>query len=119
MLDPAKFRLTGYPLTRDAGESIRLVSVRFVAERKDGEVRSWHVRESDLLALFEILPSEDLIAKLMTNLREGLVVAFPGNYSAMQLVLLGFRAQLDGMPMSVGIPTSLSTYSRSDRMTRR
>jgi hypothetical protein len=114
-----KFRLTGHPYTRGKDDATQLVSVQLVAEREDGEIRSWHVREPDLFALFEVLPSKDLVAKLICDLRKGKIVNFPGNYNAMQLVLLGFRVLFEGMPSSAGIPTSLSTYARSDRSTRK
>ena len=46
-------------------------------------------QRKDLVILFDIVESSELVADLVCELHEGTSVALPGDYSAAQLVLLG------------------------------
>jgi hypothetical protein len=89
----------------DAPESLDYVEV--VASR-DGEVdRLWRVEVKNLVDLFDII---DLAAavNVICDLRDGTAVTLPGDYSALHLILLGFRMPSKKAPRKSNIPNTVA-----------
>ena len=60
------------------------------ATRRD--LRICRMAAHDLVILFEIVESSELVADLICELHEGTSVTFPGDYSVAELVLLGYHS---------------------------
>jgi hypothetical protein len=63
--------------------------VEFFASHEAEDLRIWRMAAHDLVILFEIVESSELVTDLIYELHEGISVTLPGDYSAAQLVLLG------------------------------
>src|SRR5260370_9568056 len=107
MPDMGRFKLIAYPTLRHRPDGPgKLNYVEFFASR-DGEVnRIWRVEDQHLDTLFDILESPELVTDIICNLRDGTSVALPGDYSAVHLVLLGFRVPFKKPPQPASIPGS-------------
>jgi hypothetical protein len=72
--------------------------VEFFASHEAEDLRIWR------MALFEIVESSELVADLICELHEGTSVTLPGDYSAAQLVLLGYRIPVRKLPRPANLP---------------
>jgi len=107
-----RFQLTAHPkLTRKSTE-VELDHVEFNAFRDGEEARTWVVQGHELGVLFDILASPELATELICDLRNGRSVTFPGDYNAIQSVLLGFRVPRKKAPQRVSV---YSTYASARR----
>jgi hypothetical protein len=109
MSDIGRFKLIAYPKLRHRPDGLgKLSYVEFFASR-DGEVnRVWRVEDQKLDSLFDILESPELVTNIICNLRHGTSVALPGDYSAVHLVLLGFRVPFKKPPQPASVPSSVN-----------
>ena len=78
--------------------------VEFFASHEAEDMRMWRMAAHDLDILFDIVESSELVADLICELHEGTSVALPGDYSAGQLVLLGYRIPIRKPPRPVSLP---------------
>jgi hypothetical protein len=81
-----------------------LYYVEFVASHEAEDLRIWRMPAHDLDILFDIVESSELVADLICALHEGTSVALPGDYSASQLVLLGYRIPARKPPRPANLP---------------
>ena len=109
MSDLGRFKLIAHPKLRLRPDGPgKLNYVEFFASR-DGEVkRIWRVEDQNLDTLFDILESPEMVTDIICRLRGGTSVALPGDYSAVHLVLLGFRAPLKKPPQPASVPGSVN-----------
>jgi hypothetical protein len=78
--------------------------VEFFASHEVEDLRIWRIAPHDLDILFDIVESSELVADIICELHEGISVTLPGNYSAAQLVLLGYRTPLRKSPRPASLP---------------
>jgi hypothetical protein len=92
MPDTSRFQIRTRPkMVHRATVGSGLDYVEFFASDEADDLRSWHMAAHDLVILFDIVESSELVADLICELHEGTSVTLPGDYSAAQLVLLGYR----------------------------
>ena len=101
-----RFQLTAHPKLKGKSAKVELDYVEFIAFRDGEEARTWAVQEHELGLLFDILASPELITELICDLRDGRSVTFPNDYSALHLVLLGFRVPHKKEPQRVCISST-------------
>ena len=82
----------------------RLDYVEFFASHKAEVLRIWRMAAHDLVILFDIVESSELVADLICELHEGTSVTLPGYYSAAQLVPLGYRIPVRKPPRPANLP---------------
>ena len=100
MPDTIRFRILAHPkMVNRATAGCRLDYVEFFASQ-----RIWRMAAHDLVILFDIVESSELVADLICELHEGTSVALPGDYSAAQLVLLGYRIPIRKPPRPASLP---------------
>jgi hypothetical protein len=58
----------------------------------------------DLVILFDIVEPSEIVADLICELHEGTFATLPGDYSAAQLVLLGYRIPVRKPPRPANLP---------------
>ena len=99
MLATDRFRIVLNPklaCKSDAPESLDYVEV--IASR-DGEIdRLWRVEVENLVDLFDIIDRAQAVINMICDLRDGTAVTLPGDYSAVHLILLGFRMPFKNTP---------------------
>src|SRR5260370_35714880 len=100
-----RFRIVVSPkLTCKSDAPGRVDYVEVVASR-DGEVdRLWRVEVENLVDLFDIIEPDETVINMICDLRDGTAVALPGSYSAVHLILLGFRMPFNKTPSRSDIP---------------
>jgi len=81
-----------------------LDSVEFFASHGAEDLRTWRMAAHDLVILFDIVEPSELVADLICELHEGTSVTLPGDYSAAQLVLLGYRIPVRKPPRPANLP---------------
>jgi hypothetical protein len=87
-----KFRVVLRPklaCESDAPWTVKYVEV--VASRGGEADRRWRIEVENLGILIDIIEPADAVVNMICDLRDGTAVTLPGDYSAMNLVLLGFR----------------------------
>ena len=92
--------------------------VEFFASHEAEDLRIWRMAAHDLVMLFELVESSELVADLICELHEGTSVTLPGDYSAAQLVLLGCRIPVRKPPRSANLPGNTSRRSPAGRRAR-
>ena len=107
-----RFQLAAHPTLSRKGAKVELDYVEFIAVREGEEARTWVIQGRELDALFDILTSPELIADLIGDLRDGRSVTFPDDYSAVHLVLLGYRVVHGKSPQRVSIPSTYPMFAR-------
>src|SRR6266581_565494 len=92
MPDTNRFQIRARPtMAHRANTGGGLDSVEFFASHGAEDLRTWRMAAHDLVILFDIVEPSELVADLICELHEGTSVTLPGDYSAAQLVLLGYR----------------------------
>jgi hypothetical protein len=81
--------------------------VEFYSSHEAEDLRIRRMAAHDLVILFETVESSELVADLICELHEGTSVTLPGDYSAAQLVLLGYR-------ISAGNHRGMRTFPATD-----
>jgi len=101
MNDPNRFQLTASPVMKRTDDGVVLDFVEFTATRGE-DARSWLVAESQLATLPDVVPSSNA-GNYVDELRHGRAVNFVEDFSAVHLVLLGYRilSQKAARPMSL------------------
>ena len=104
MPDTNRFQVLARPkMVRRATVGFGLNYVEFFASH-EADLRIWRMAAHDLVILFEIVESSELVADLICELHEGTSVTLPGDYSAAQLVLLGYRIPVRKPPRPANLP---------------
>ena len=95
------FKLAAHPtvLERADGRG-ELTQIEFVASR-GAEVRRWTVCGEHLFDLFAIVEPIEMATEIFYDLTEGKAVQLSGDFSSLQLVLLGFRMVIRKEPTSL------------------
>jgi hypothetical protein len=88
---------------RDTPESLDYVEV--VAFRAGEVDQLWRVEVENLVDLFVIDPTEAVI-NMICDLRDGIAVILPGDYSALDLILLEFRMPFKNQPRKSNNPNT-------------
>jgi hypothetical protein len=89
----------------DPPESLDYVEV--VASR-DGKVdRLWCVEIENLIDLFDMIDPTEAVINMICDLRGGIAVILPGDYSALHLILLDFRMPFKNPPRKSNIPNKV------------
>ena len=105
MPDTIRFRILAHPkMVNRATARSGLDYVEFFASHGAENLRIWRMAAHDLDILFDIVESSELVADLICELHEGNSVALPGDYSAAQLVLLGYRIPIRKPPRPASLP---------------
>jgi hypothetical protein len=78
--------------------------LEFFASHEAENLRIWCMAAHDLVTLFDIVEPSELVADLICELHEGTSVTLPGDYSAAQLVLLGYRIPVRKPPRPANLP---------------
>jgi hypothetical protein len=105
MPDTIRFRILAHPkMVNRATAGSRLDYVEFFASHGAEELRIWRMATHDLDILFDIVESSELVADPICELHEGTSVALPGDYSAAQLVLLGYCIPIRKPPRPASPP---------------
>ena len=103
-----RFRITASPTFSSTPEGVVILRhVDFCATCEGDVTRTWRVETESLTCLFDILESEDLATDLICDLYEGNDVTLPGDYSAVHLVVLGFRMPFKKAPHRAGVPATI------------
>ena len=119
MPDTNRFHVLARPkMVHRANVDSGLDYVEFFASHEAEALRIWRMAAHDLVILFEIVESSELVADLICELHEGTSVTLPGNYSAAQLVLLGCRIPVRKPPRSANLPGNTSRRSPAGRRAR-
>ena len=104
MPDTNRFHVLARPkMVRRATVGSGLDYVEFFANH-EADLRIWRMVAHDLVILFDIVESSELVADLICELHEGTSVTLPGDYSAAQLVLLGYRIPVRKPPRPASLP---------------
>src|SRR5258705_13111106 len=105
MPDTNRFQIRARPtMAHRANTGGGLDYVEFFASHDAEDLRIWRMAAHDLVILFEIVESSELVADLICELHEGTSVTLPGDYSAAQLVLLGYRIPVRKPPRPANLP---------------
>jgi hypothetical protein len=104
MRDTGRFQIFARPkmVHRDVVDS-GLDYVEFSASHEAEDLRIWRMAAHDLVILFDVVESSELVADLICELHEGTSVTLPGDYSAAQLVLLGYRISVRKPPQPANL----------------
>ena len=104
MPDTNRFQIRARPkMVHRATVGAGLDYVEFFANHET-DLRIWRMAAHDLVILFEIVESSEQVADLICELHEGTSVTLPGDYSAAQLVLLGYRVPVRKPPRPASLP---------------
>jgi hypothetical protein len=104
MPDTNRFQVLARPkMVHRATVGSGLDYVEFFASH-EADLRIWRMAAHDLVILFEIVESSELVADLICELHGGTSVTLPGDYSAAQLVLLGYRIPVRKPPRPANLP---------------
>ena len=104
MPDTSRFQVLARPkMVHRATVGSRLDYVEFFASH-EADLRNWRMAAHDLVILFEIVESSELVADLICELHEGTSVTLPGDYTAAQLFLLGYRIPVRKPPRPENLP---------------
>jgi len=90
--------------------------VEFFASHGAEDLRIWRMAAHDLVILFDIVESSELVADLICELHEGTSVTLPGHYSAAQLVLLGYRIPVRKAPRPANLSRQQICETHSVRL---
>jgi hypothetical protein len=102
---PDRFKILARPkMVHRAGVSPGLDYVEFFASYEADDLRIWRMAAHDLIILFDIVESSELVADLVCELHEGTSVTLPGDYSVAQIVLLGYRVPVRKPPRPANLP---------------
>src|ERR1700730_5801708 len=105
MPDTSRFQVLARPkMVHRATVGSGLDYVEFFASHAAEDLRIWRMAAHDLVILFDIVESLELVADLICELHEGISVTLPGDYSAAQLVLLGYRIPVRKPPRPANLP---------------
>jgi hypothetical protein len=105
MPDTNRFQVLARPkMVHRATAGSRLDYVEFFASHEAEDLRIWRMAAHDLVILFDIVESSELVADLICELHEGTSVTLPGDFSAAQLVLLGYRIPVRKPPRPANLP---------------
>ena len=105
MPDTNRFQVLARPkMVHRANVGSGLDYVEFFASHAAEDMRIWRMAAHDLVMLFEIVECSELVADLICELHEGTSVTLPGDYSAAQLVLLGYRVPVRKPPRPASVP---------------
>ena len=105
MPDTNRFQIRARPtMAHRANTGGGLDYVEFIASHEAEDLRIWHMAAHDLVILFDIVEPSELVADLICELHEGTSVTLPGDYSAAQLVLLGYRIPVRKPPRPANLP---------------
>jgi hypothetical protein len=105
MPDTSRFQILARPkMVHRATVGFGIDYVEFFASHEAEDLRIWRMAAHDLVTLFDIVESSELVADLICELHEGTSVTLPGDYSAAQLVLLGYRIPVRKPPRPANLP---------------
>jgi hypothetical protein len=105
MPDVNRFQIRARPtMAHRANTGGGLEYVEFFASHEAEDLRIWRLAAHDLVILFDIVESSELVADLICELHEGTSVTLPGDYSAAQLVLFGYRIPVRKPPRPANLP---------------
>ena len=105
MPDTNRFQISARPKkVHQANTGGGLDYVEFFASHEAEDLRIWRMAAHELDILFDIVESSELVADLICELHEGTSVVLPGDYSAAQLVLLGYRIPTRKPPRPANLP---------------
>ena len=105
MPDTNRFQVLARPrMIHRATMGTGLDYVEFSASHEAEDLRIWRMAAHDLVILFDIVELSELVADLICELHEGTSVTLPGDYSAAQLVLLGYRSPVRKPPRPANLP---------------
>ena len=105
MPDTNRFQVLARPkMVHRANVGSRLDYVEFLASHDAEDLRIWRMAAHDLIILFDIVESSELVADLICELHEGTSVTLPGDYTAAQLVLLGYHIPVRKPPRPENLP---------------
>jgi hypothetical protein len=105
MPDTNRFQIRARPtIAHRANTGGGLDYVEFFASHEAENLRIWRMAAHDLVTLFDIVEPSELVADLICELHEGTSVTLPGDYSAAQLVLLGYRIPVRKPPRPANLP---------------
>ena len=105
MPDTDRFQVVARPkMVHRATMGTGLGYVEFSASHEAEDLRIWRMAAHDLVILFDIVEQSELVADLICELHEGTSVTLPGDYSAAQLVVLGYRIPVRKPPRPANLP---------------
>jgi hypothetical protein len=105
MSDTCRFQILARPkMVHRANGGGGLDHVEFFASHEAEDLRIWRIAAHNLDILFDVVDSSELVADLICELHEGTSVTLPGDYSAAQLVLLGYRIPIRKTPRPSNLP---------------
>jgi hypothetical protein len=100
-----KFRIVLRPKFACESDTPRTVNYVEVIASRDGEDdRRWRIEVENLGILFDIITPAEAVVDMICDLRDGTAVTLPGGYSAVNLILLGFRMPFKKPPTKSNIP---------------
>jgi hypothetical protein len=101
MPDTSRFQILARPkMVHRATVGSGLDYVEFFASHKAEDLRIWRMAAH----VFDIVEPSEMVADLICELHEGTSATLPGDYSAAQLVLLGYRIPARKPPRPANLP---------------